>query len=74
MKLAAEAADEPAGVEALDCVLAANPPIDLTASYRLMSQLENRLYDRNFVNWLRREVRRLHRRFPELGPTHVETA
>ena len=38
LKLAAEAADDPAGAEALDCVLAANPPIDLTAcSHRMKS-------------------------------------
>ena len=74
LKLAAEAADDPDGVEALDCVLAANPPIDLAASCRRMSQPENRLYDRNFVKWLRRTVRLLHRRFPELGPTDVEDA
>ncbi|MGP0065849.1 MAG: YheT family hydrolase [Isosphaeraceae bacterium] len=72
LKLAAEAAIDPAGVEALDCVLAANPPIDLTSCSRQMQRPENRLYDRNFVKWLRRMVRELHRRFPELGPTHID--
>jgi predicted alpha/beta-fold hydrolase len=72
LKLAAEAAADPAGVEALDCVLAANPPIDLTACSRQMRLPENRLYDRNFVKWLRRTVHQLHRRFPELGPTHID--
>jgi predicted alpha/beta-fold hydrolase len=72
LKLAAEAALDPAGVEALDCVLAANPPIDLTACSRRMSRPENRLYDRNFVKWLRTMIERLHRRFPELGPTHID--
>src|SRR5262249_47037109 len=44
-----------------------NPPIDLAACARAMSRAENRLYDWNFVRWLRSQVERLHRRFPELG-------
>ena len=56
----------------LDCVLAANPPIDLAACARLMLSRENRLYDWNFVRWLRVMVRRLHDRFPELGPPALE--
>ena len=69
LKLAAEAAAEPA--PGLDCVLAANPPIDLAACARRMTRPENRLYDWNFVLWLRGMVRRLHRRFPELGPVDL---
>ncbi len=72
LKLAAEADDDPTGVEGLDCVLAANPPIDLAACSRRMRLTENRLYDRNFVKWLYAMIHRLHRRFPELGPTHLE--
>ncbi len=65
LKLAAEAAeDPPAG---LDCVLAANPPIDLAACSRAMSRPENRLYDWNFTRWLRSQASRLHRLYPELG-------
>jgi predicted alpha/beta-fold hydrolase len=45
LKLAAEAADDPAGAEGLDCVLAANPPIDLVACSRQMSRPQNRFYD-----------------------------
>lgn len=65
LKLAAEAADRP--VAGLDCVLAANPPIDLALCCRTMGLRRNRLYDRNFVGALRREVARLHAAFPELG-------
>ncbi len=72
LKLSAEAAIDPTGAEALDCVLAANPPIDLAACSRQMSLAENRMYDRNFVKWLLKMVRRLHDRFPELGPAQVE--
>jgi predicted alpha/beta-fold hydrolase len=67
LKLAAESATHP--VEGLDCVLAANPPIDLASCARRMLRPENRLYDWNFVRWMRATVGRLHERFPELGPT-----
>jgi predicted alpha/beta-fold hydrolase len=65
LKLAAEAAEKP--LDGLDCVLTANPPIDLAACCRHIGRPENRLYDRNFVHLLRTEVNRLHARFPELG-------
>jgi predicted alpha/beta-fold hydrolase len=70
LKLAAEAESHP--LEGLDCVLAANPPIDLAACARRMQRAENRFYDWNFVRWLRAMVRRLHRRFPELGPADLK--
>jgi predicted alpha/beta-fold hydrolase len=65
LRLAAEAAQRP--VAGLDCVLAANPPLDLAACCRNMRLGRNRLYDKNFVRSLRREVARLHATFPELG-------
>ena len=43
-------------------------PIDLVHCAQLMRRPENRVYDWNFVRWLRGMVDRLHRRFPELGP------
>ena len=64
LKLAGEAADEP--VAGLDCVVAANPPVDLEACCRAMEAPGNRVYDRNFVRLLRAEVDRLHGRFPDL--------
>jgi predicted alpha/beta-fold hydrolase len=70
LKLAAEAADSP--LPGLDCVLAASPPIDLSACARAMQRIENRLYDWNFVRWLRSEVTRLHRFFPDLGLPEVD--
>jgi len=66
LKLAAEAALEP--LDGLDAVLAANPPIDLAACCRHIRRPENRVYDRHFVRMLRKEVTRLHRAFPDLGP------
>jgi len=65
LKLAAEAADGP--VAGLDCVLAANPPIDLAACSDRIGSAGNRVYDRNFVRQLRAEVARVHEEFPDLG-------
>jgi predicted alpha/beta-fold hydrolase len=72
LKLAAEAARRP--VPGLDCVLAANPPIDLAACCRYLQRPRNRMYDRNFVKLLQAEVRRLHRARPELGPVDLSRA
>jgi uncharacterized protein len=72
LKLAAEAADEP--VAGLDCVLAANPPLDLAACCRHIRRPSNRLYDYNFVRSLRAEIRRLHAAFPDLGPAELSGA
>jgi len=69
LKLAAESPGRPAN--GLDCILAANPPIDLRACARRMREPSNLVYDRNFVRWLRREAARLHRRFPDLGPVDL---
>jgi predicted alpha/beta-fold hydrolase len=66
LKLAAESAQEP--LDGLDCVLVANPPLDLAACCRQMQRPGYRLYDRNFVRSLRTEVGRLHALFPDLGP------
>jgi predicted alpha/beta-fold hydrolase len=70
LKAAVEAAEAP--VAGLDCVLAANPPIDLVASAVRLKRLVNRLYTWNFARWLRGMVARLHERFPELGHPRLE--
>ena len=72
LKLAAEASRASYPGVPLDCVVAANPPIDLSACCRAMLRRENKLYDWSFVRWLRGEVRRLHARFPDLGPHGIE--
>lgn len=72
LKLAAEASRPSYPGTPLDCVVAANPPIDLSACCRAMRLPSNRVYDRSFVRWLRAEVRRLHSRFPDLGPTGID--
>jgi predicted alpha/beta-fold hydrolase len=72
LKLAAEAADHP--LAGLDCVLAANPPIDLAYCCAHLRRPGNRHYDWNFVRQLRAEVRRLHAAFPELGAVDLSRA
>ena len=37
-----------------------------------MRRLENRLYDRNFVKILTKQIQRLHEFFPDLGPTGLD--
>jgi len=69
LKLAAEASVTP--LAGLDCVLAANPPIDLAECCRHIRRPVNRVYDRNFVKQLRADVVRLHNVFPELGPVEL---
>ena len=72
LKLAAESADRP--VEGLDCVVAANPPLDLDACCRMIQQPWNWAYDRNFLRNLRHDVGRLHAIFPDLEPIDLSTA
>jgi predicted alpha/beta-fold hydrolase len=69
LKLAAEASETP--LDGLDCVLAANPPIDLAACCRAIQRPANRVYDRSFVRQLRNEVARLHAAFPDLAPVSL---
>jgi predicted alpha/beta-fold hydrolase len=66
LKLAAEATADP--LNTLDCLLAANPPIDLAACCHYMQRPLNRAYDRNFARQLKASVARLHELFPDLGP------
>lgn len=72
LKLSAEATDAP--LDGLNCVLAANPPIDLAASCRQMQRPSNRIYDRNFVRQLRLDVARLHSAFPDMGGVSLPKA
>jgi predicted alpha/beta-fold hydrolase len=70
LKTGIEATDQP--IDGLDCLLAANAPIDLIHCAALMRLPENLLYNWNFVRWLRSMVDRLHRQFPELGPPNLD--
>lgn len=66
LKLAGEAADDP--LEGFDCVVAANPPIDLRAACEHIRSPRGRIYDRNFIRLLKVEEERLRSAFPDLTP------
>lgn len=70
LKLAAEAADRP--VAGLDALLVAGAPVDFGRASRGLSEPPRRFYDRNLLIPMLAEIRRLHRRFPELGPHGLE--
>ena len=70
LKLAAEASES--CLQGLDCVVAANAPLDLLACCQNMRRPSRRLYDKNFVKQLRTEVLRLHAAHPELGPVDLK--
>jgi predicted alpha/beta-fold hydrolase len=72
LKLTAEASNRP--VEGLDCVVAANPPLDLHACCRMIQKPWNQVYDRNFLRNLRAEVARLQDAFPDLEPVDLSSA
>jgi predicted alpha/beta-fold hydrolase len=72
LKLASETPEQP--LEGFDCVVAANPPLDLLACCRMIQQPRNRLYDRNFLRNLRAEVAKLHVSFPDLDPVNLSKA
>ncbi len=72
LKLAGEAPDQP--LKGFDCVVAANPPLDLEACCRMIQEPHNRIYDRNFLRNLRAEVARLHASFPDLEPVNLSAA
>jgi predicted alpha/beta-fold hydrolase len=63
LKLAGETAADP--LANLASVAAANPPIDLAGCVELLGLRRNRLYERHFVDTLRRMVRRQERHFPD---------
>ena len=70
LKAGIEASEAP--LEGLDCLLAANAPIDLVHCSHQMRLPRNLVYNWNFVRWLRAMVEKLHRRFPELGDPQLE--
>jgi predicted alpha/beta-fold hydrolase len=65
LKLAGELDAHP--IPQVDSVLAASPPVDLSACCKFLMRPTGRPYDRNLVNQLKKLVDRLHARFPELG-------
>ena len=69
LKLAAEAAREP--LDGLDSVVAANPPIDLSACARRIGEPQNRAFDKHFVALLKDAIQRRDALFPDVEPTDL---
>lgn len=67
LKLAGEDGSRPTGP--LDSVVAVSPPVDLKAAALRMGARENWIFQKVFVNQLKKDVERLHGHVPELGPT-----
>ena len=63
LKMAGEAAENP--IKGLDCVIAANPPINLHACCLHIRKPQGKVYDQNFIRLLQNEEGRLRRLFPE---------
>lgn len=66
LKMAGEDGSRPSGL--LDSIVAVSPPVDLKAAVQKLGRPENRLFNRVFLTALIRDVEKLHRKFPELGP------
>jgi predicted alpha/beta-fold hydrolase len=72
LKLAAEAASE--SLAGLDCVVAANPPLDLSACCRFLQRPAAKMYDRNFIRLLHQQTKRYESLFPDLPRADLANA
>ena len=70
LKLSAESATEP--VPCLDCVLAANPPLNLEACSEHIHKPINRLFEMSLVQNLIKSITRHHEANPEIGPPDLD--
>jgi hypothetical protein len=63
LKMSGEAADD--AIEGFDCVIAANPPLDLYACCLHIRKPESKVYDQNFIRLLQTEEGRLREIYPD---------
>lgn len=54
----------------LDSIVAVSPPVDLGAAINKVSQRENRVFEKSFLNYLVHDVKLMHQLYPEMG--HIE--
>jgi predicted alpha/beta-fold hydrolase len=66
LKMAGEDGSRPTGP--LDSVVAVSPPVDLKAAIRKLGRPENKIFSRAFLNSIQKDVKKLHKKFPELAP------
>lgn len=69
LKMAGEDGSRPSGN--LDSVVAVSPPVDLRAASLRMSQPDNRLFEKVFVNALIKENGHMDAAFPDLRPLNL---
>lgn len=66
LKMAGEDGSRPTGP--LDSIVAVSPPVDLKAAIQKIHRPENKFFEKIFLSYLRRDVAKLHKKFPHLGP------
>jgi predicted alpha/beta-fold hydrolase len=69
LKMAGEDGSHPTG--ALDSIVAISPPLDLKESVRRIDSRESAIFRKFFIKYLVKDVKKLHKKFPELGPILV---
>lgn len=65
LKMLGEDGSRPSGKT--DSMIAISPPVDVERSAMLMASKENQFFNRYFAERAKRDVRKLHFRFPDLG-------
>lgn len=70
LKMAGEDGSRPTGP--LDSIVAVSPPLDLKKSSEKMSSSENRIFQKFFIKHLIKDIKKLHQKFPELGPVNLD--
>lgn len=69
LKMAGEDGSRPSGN--LDSIVAISPPTDLKASVRKLDSRESEVFRNFFMKHLVKDVEKLYKKFPELGPIEV---
>lgn len=69
LKMAGEDGSKPSGN--LDSIVAISPPTDLKASVKKLDSRESEVFRNFFMKYLVKDVQKLYKKFPELGPIEV---
>lgn len=69
LKMAGEDGSRPTGP--LDSIVAVSPPVDLFKTAGKLSSPQNKLFQKFFLKHLIKDIKKLHEKFPELGPVNL---
>lgn len=69
LKMAGEDGSRPTGH--LDSVVAISPPVDLKSSIQQLDSKESEIFRKFFMKYLVNDVKKLYKKFPEMGPIEV---